>query len=105
MGDAGRRIKHSVKWLAPLVGIISASQGQPANAGFRYCSQPTAPSLFTSKPSKPYCAATSSCKQWEVDLYSSDIDQYFSRLKKYLTDVDQFQVDAYDYAKCMVKLD
>jgi hypothetical protein len=105
MAHVGRLARRAVKGAIMGFGLVFASQSQPANAGFAYCSAPMAPSFFATKPSKPYCAMTSNCERWEVDIYNSEIEQYFKRLKQYLTDVDQFQIDAYDYAKCMAKLD
>jgi hypothetical protein len=77
-----------------------------ADAMLRYCSQPMAPSLgFISKPSKPYCAATRTCSDWDVSSYKSDVEQYFRKLKRYAEEVDTYYVEAGDYVKCMADLD
>ena len=72
----------------------------------RYCSAPVAPSIgFVSKPSKPYCAATRSCEDWQVRSYQNDVEDYFRKLKRYANDVESFYSDAGSYVKCMATLD
>jgi hypothetical protein len=86
-------------------GILVVPASQPAQAAFGFCTQPSAPTVFLRKPSKPYCAMDRSCEQWEVDSYKLEIDRYFRSLKNYLTEVDTYREDAYTYAKCMAELD
>lgn len=77
-----------------------------ADAMLRYCSQPMAPSMgFISKPSKPYCAATGTCTEWEVSSYKSDVEQYYRKLNRYVEEVDTYYAEASDYVKCMAELD
>lgn len=73
----------------------------PAEAG--YCSQPTAPSAYISKPSKPFCAPR--CSEWEVQTYRDELDRYFRRLKQYAQEVDDYYREAGEYVDCMAKLD
>ena len=54
---------------------------------------------------KPYCAASRSCEQWQVDSYRNEVDRYFDHLKTYLADVDSYRKKAYEYASCMAELD
>lgn len=85
--------------------MLALPASEPAYAAYGYCSQPLAPTLYARKPSKPYCAINRSCSQWEVDNYRHDVDSYFRSLKEYLGKVDDFQEEAYVYAKCMAQLD
>ena len=85
--------------------VVALPASKPAYAAFGYCSPPLAPTLYARKPSKPYCAINRSCSQWDVDNYKRDVDRYFSSLKEYLSKVDDFQEEAYVYAKCMAELD
>ena len=78
--------------------------GGSVRAGYSMCIQPHAPDLFIVKPSKPFCAATRSCSSFDVSNYQDDVDRYYKKLKAYLADVDQFQSEAYDYAKCMADI-
>ncbi|MES2046519.1 MAG: hypothetical protein V4475_21825 [Pseudomonadota bacterium] len=90
--------------LLSFVLILSAS-GRPAHAGYGFCSEPSAPHLYASQPTKPFCASSRGCSQMDVDNYRRDVDHYIDELKSYLTDVDRFRGKAYDYAKCMADLD
>jgi hypothetical protein len=91
---------------APGLLLLSLSTSQPAFAAYSFCSEPRAPSLsFITKPSKPYCATMRNCEQWEVDSYRSNVKRYFDRLQEYLADVESYQKEAYEYAKCMADLD
>lgn len=88
------------------VGSIAAwLPGQSAHAAFGYCSQPIAPSVRISKPTKPYCAVLGKCSDWEIEAYRDDLERYFEKLKKYIADVDTYSDEAYAYAKCMADLD
>jgi hypothetical protein len=77
-----------------------------ADAMFRFCFEPTAPSFgFVRKPTKPYCAAARNCTEWEVSSYKADVERYFKKLKQYAEEVDAYYVQAGDYVKCMAVLD
>ena len=98
-----RRRLAGVALLALLMVMTTGSV--PAQAGYGFCLEPRAPSLFASRPSKPYCAISRSCEQWQVDSYNSEVNRYFDALKNYLVDVDSYRKKAYEYAECMADLD
>jgi hypothetical protein len=77
----------------------------PVQAAFGYCSQPMAPSVFLSKPSKPYCAISRNCSEWDVQMYRNEIDRYFDSLRRYASQVDDYYSDAQTYISCMADLD
>lgn len=80
--------------------------GNNANAvGYGFCMAPRAPFLYAAKPSKPYCASSRSCSQWELDSYKRSVESYFNELQQYMVDVDKFRKLAYEYAECMADLD
>lgn len=83
--------------------LITASS--TTKAAFAFCFSPIAPSLYISKPSKPYCAFNRSCSDWEVQSYTQEVERYFRKLKSHLYDVDKYYNDSYDYVKCMSDLD
>ena len=88
---------------AALVAALAGISG-PAQAA--YCFEPKAPSLlFIRKPTKPYCAATQNCSEWEVESYKSDVRRYYSALEEYASEVDRFYKQAAEYVECMSKLD
>jgi hypothetical protein len=100
-----RYLGKLTKVAAAISGLMMLSASH-APVGVGYCSQPMAPMLsIYSKPNKPFCVATRSCSQWDVDNYRNEIDSYYVKLKRYLADVDAFSAQAYDYAKCMADLD
>lgn len=80
----------------PMFGALAIAIAAPvvANAA---CWQPSPPSQ-TSKPDKPkppetpWCAASRSCSQADVDLYNS-------RARDYEREMERFQRDAEDYAE------
>ncbi|WP_158703062.1 hypothetical protein [Allosphingosinicella vermicomposti] len=74
-----------------------------ANAAYGFCIAPNAPNMFITRPAKPICY--NGCDEWQVSSYRREIDDYFRKLKRYLTEVDTYYEDAYDYAKCMAELD
>lgn len=76
-----------------------------ANAAYSFCYEPRAPSVYLRKPTKPYCAASRSCSDWEVQSYRNDIDRYFRNLREYADSVDKYYSDASEYIACMSKLD
>lgn len=93
---------------AALVAAFAAgnlAQGGPASAAYGFCYEPSAPSAFLRKPTKPYCAATRSCSDWEVDAYRSEVDRYFRDLGIYADEVDSYYSDAVEYIRCMSELD
>ena len=87
----------------PLILLLLFAE--PARAAFAYCSQPLAPSAYMRKPTKPICAISQDCSDLDVQLYKTELEGYFKKLKKYLGDVEDYYADAYDYAKCMANLD
>ena len=76
-----------------------------ASAAYSFCYEPTAPSAFLRKPTKPYCAINRSCSDWEVNSYRNEVDRYFRNLREYADDVDRYYSEAADYVACMSKLD
>jgi hypothetical protein len=82
-----------------------AANSTPVYAAFGYCSQPMAPTVFMTKPSKPYCAASRSCSEWDIQRYRNDIDRHFDSLKRYAGQVEDYYSDAQSYIKCMADLD
>jgi hypothetical protein len=94
------RKKMATVVLVAMMTNISA----PAQAAF--CFEPKAPSiLFLRKPTKPYCASTQSCEEWEVESYKSDVRRYYRSLEDYASSVDRFYKQAAEYVGCMSKLD
>lgn len=94
-------MKHALALGALCLTCLNA----PAAAA-ALCLEPRAPSvLFLSKPSKPYCATSRSCEQWQVDSYKRDVARYYARLEEYLEEVDRFRKRAVEYAQCMADLD
>jgi hypothetical protein len=89
--------------LAFTAGSLVSSQ--PAQAAFGICSQPFAPSVFLSKPDKPYCAISHDCTEADVQQYRDEINDYFDHLKRYAGEVDDYYNDAQTYIKCMADLD
>ena len=83
-----------------------------APVALAYCSEPDPPSRYSKPekpepPTRPYCAATQSCSEWQVRSYNSELDQYRSDLREYESDVEDYirklksYVDeAVEYAKC-----
>lgn len=89
--------------VAALGGILSIG---PANAAASsYCSEPRAPSMYISKPSKPYCASSRSCSSWEVSSYKSSVERYYQELEDYADGVNRYVRQANDYIECMSDLD
>ncbi len=76
-----------------------------ADAAFRYCSQPNAPSAFLTKPSMPYCVTSRTFSDWQIQGYQNDVDRYFDELRRYSRDVDDYYSEARDYIACMSELD
>jgi hypothetical protein len=88
-----------------LAGVALQVPTTSALAAYGYCMEPRAPSLYASKPSKPYCATSQNCSSFEVEQYRSSIKSYYSQLEQYLVDVDKFRKLAYEYADCEAKSD
>jgi hypothetical protein len=91
--------------LALAFGAGTLVSSQPAQAAFGFCSQPFAPTMFLTKPTKPYCAISRNCSDFDVQNYRNEIDSYFDRLKKYARGVDDYYTGAQSYIKCMADLD
>ncbi len=90
----------SVAFIAGMVFDVGA-----ASAAYRFCQQPMAPSIYLRKPTKPYCAISRTCSEWEVSNYRSELDKYFRKLRSYAEEVDNYYSNATDYVACMSKLD
>ena len=75
-----------------------------AGAAYSYCMEPRAPSLFLTKPTKPYCAASRSCTEWEVSSYRREVESYYRDLEAYAADVDKYYKRAQEYVTCMADL-
>jgi hypothetical protein len=98
--------KRKLVAVAGMCLALAVSSAAPsANAAFGFCSQPMAPTAYLSKPRKPFCATDRSCEQWEVDMYRNRVRDYYSNLRQYANEVDQFYRDAADYVDCMSDLD
>jgi hypothetical protein len=90
--------------LVAMSGIMIMGLTSPAAASF--CLEPRAPSgLFIRKPTKPYCAASRSCDEWEVSSYKAEVKRYYQQLEDYASSVDTFRKKAAEYVECMADLD
>ena len=76
-----------------------------ASAAYGFCSAPSAPSAYLSKPNKPYCFSARSCSSWEINSYKSDVDRYYENLRSYAKQVDNYYNSATKYVECMSYLD
>jgi hypothetical protein len=65
----------------------------------------SASSMFVSNPSKPYCAISRTCRDYEIESYKSEVKRYFDQLREYANSVDRFYKQAEEYIECMSKLD
>lgn len=91
---------------AIFAGLIGSNLYMPAATGaYSYCSEPRAPSIYLSKPTKPFCATTRNCEQWQVDMYRNEVRSYYNDLETYADDVDRYYRNAADYVECMSDLD
>jgi len=87
-----------------LAGVFClAAFAAPSPALASFCMQPSAPSIYISKPMKPFCAPR--CSEWDVQMYRDEIDRYYRRLKDYAREVEDYYHQAGDYIECMAKLD
>lgn len=87
------------------VGVLAMVVVIEAGAS-AFCLEPRRPSsMFVTKPSKPYCAVSRSCEQYEIDSYRSDVKRYYDQLREYADSVDRFYKQAAEYIECMSKLD
>ncbi len=100
-----KRIALSV--LAVIFSVNFASAGM-------YCSEPTAPIFYETKPSKPsvpYCvneySGTHTCDDFTIQNFNSEVETYNSRLRSYqssaeyyITELNQYVRDAQAYAHC-----
>ena len=57
------------------------------------------------KPTKPYCAASRNCSEYQVSSYKSAVRSYFDDLEQYANDVNRYHKQATDYVECMADLD
>ena len=91
--------------LMSVVILLPLTATRAATVGTSFCMEPRAPSLYIVKPTRPFCAASRSCSEFEVSSYKRSVDSYFSELRQYVSDVDRFSKKAYEYAQCMTDLD
>lgn len=89
------------------VGILTSSSVDAGvtSVAYGFCSQPTPPSAFLSKPSKPYCFSVRNCSSWQINSYRNEIDRYFRNLRNYAAEVDSYYRTATEYVECMSHLD
>lgn len=87
--------------ICAVMGVAALSTPSPASAA--YCVQPSPPSIYISKPMKPFCSPR--CSEFQVQMYRDEIDRYFRRLKDYAREVEDYYRDAGEYIQCMAKLD
>lgn len=109
--SGGRRlvVRVGVSLLVTGIALVFAP------ASWAYCSEPSPPSRYSKPdkpepPSRPYCAATQSCSEWQVRSYNSELEQYRSDLREYESDVEDYVRklkayvdDAVEYAKCEIR--
>lgn len=84
-GQAVRRLVLSIAAAGLAFGF--------APVAWAYCSEPDPPSRCSKPekpepPTRPYCAATQSCSEWQVSSYNSELDQYRSDRREYESDVE-----------------
>jgi len=98
--------------LAVLAVILTTSY---ALAGV-YCSAPTAPSFYDTKPTKPdvpYCvneySSTNTCDEFTIGSFNSEVESYNSALRSYrssvelyISELNSYLREAKDYADCEV---
>lgn len=98
--------------LAFLAYILATSY---ALAGV-YCSEPTAPTFYETKPTKPdvpYCvnefSGTNTCDEFTISSYNAEVEAYNSALRSYrssaqlyISELNSYLRDAKDYADCEV---
>ena len=94
---------HRPTFIAALAFILATTSADAMVQ--RLCMQPSAPTTFLRKPTRPYCATTQSCSSFEVSSYRSDVEQYFRRLRMYAQEVEDFYQQAATYVECMSHLD
>lgn len=87
--------------IATTIAIPTGAAANPT----RYCSKPFEPTVFITKPTKPFCAASRSCSDWEVSNYKREVEDHFRKLKRYLVEIDEYYEQAYQYARCMSELE
>lgn len=87
----------------------------PASSALAYCSEPDAPSSYAkprkpTPPTRPYCAATRSCSDWEVSSYNSqlqtyqhELDRYEAAVQRYVRQLKDYVDEALEYAKCEIR--
>ena len=96
-----------VRFLQFLLSITLLLSSQ--NALAQVCIAPRAPSIFVSKPQKPFkptCFGECSDIQIssynsQVELYNIQIKSYYAQLNAYAIDVDKFYKRAVEYIECM----
>ena len=81
-----------------------------------YCSEPSAPSFYDRKPTKPsvpFCVnefmKTHTCDDFTISQYNSEVETYNSRLRSYnssveiyIAELNRYVQKARDYAQCEV---
>jgi hypothetical protein len=92
--------------LLVLVVAGATMMGFSTSASASFCLEPRAPSaMFVRKPTKPYCAASRSCSEWDVNSYKAEVKRYYDQLEEYAASVTTFHKNAVEYVECMANLD
>lgn len=99
-----KKLKMAAMMVASFSGGMLANSAT-ASAALGFCYEPSPPSAYLRKPTKPFCAAGRSCSDWEVNSYRNEVDSYYRKLRSYAGDIDTYYSDATDYVACMSKLD
>lgn len=103
-------------WIVSCTFIVAGSMAAPSAAS-AFCSAPTAPTMYETKPSpprEPFCVNkimnTHTCSNWEINSYNDDVDKYNRDLERYKRASDLFidQLNAYltaarRFAECEVR--
>ena len=100
-----------------IIGSLAAACiAAPASDALAFCSAPTAPSMYETKPTpprEPFCVNrimnTHTCSDWEISRYNDEIESYNRDLERYKRASDLFidQLNSYlaaarRFAECEV---
>lgn len=99
------RARISIGWIVATVGGLALSNSVSATSPIGYCMSPRAPSFYATRPAKPFCAMQQKCSSFEVDSYRQSVKRYFDDLREYLSDVDRYRKQAYEFAQCEADAD
>lgn len=90
----------------PVALVLSAvGSSAPVSASAGFCMEPRSPHVFITKPTKPYCASTHSCSEYDITSYQNRVKAYYRDLQSYLDDVNRYTRSAGEYVECMADLD